>query len=251
MQLVPTSGSVSTSLWDTADPAALQAWLESAVAVDVTHTIHEVQEEFAVGLGDVQRARGVEAVAAAGRDVADRTGRAVHDVDARLRLTEKAKGAAEAVRESAVGKSTAAALTKAGSKVAETTTRVIESERVAAATEAVNEGFKRLGASFTRFVKQHQGGEQAPASSHEAVTVVCGWLGGGVENGLERRPWVDKIVSVKHACVPAHQISLFNKPLTHIPLFSRSPQPIGRPPVTEAPKQATFSLSEDTERSGP
>lgn len=172
LQLIPTSGSVSTSLWDTSDAAALLAWLESAVAVDVTHSVHEVQEEFAVGLGDVQRARGAEAVAAAGRDVADRTGRAVVDLDSRLKISEKAGRAAEVVKESAVGRSTAAALSKAGTNIRETTNRVMESEQMAAAGDAVSQGFKRLGASFQRFVQQHQGGNNNPAPTYEAMTVV-------------------------------------------------------------------------------
>ncbi|KFM23121.1 hypothetical protein F751_3312 [Auxenochlorella protothecoides] len=160
-QLIPTSGSTSTSLWDTPDPAALLAWLEGAVAVDVAHSVHEVQEEFALGLGDVARARGADVVAAAGRDVADTTGRAVLDLDARLHLSEKAGRAADAVRDSAVTKSTVAALNKAGTRVADVTTRVLESDRVAAATDAMGAGFKKLGASFTRFVRP---GEPAAAA---------------------------------------------------------------------------------------
>lgn len=172
-QLIPTSGSTSTSLWDTPDPAALLAWLEGAVAVDVAHSVHEVQEEFALGLGDVARARGADVVAAAGRDVADKTGRAVLDLDARLHLSEKAGRAADAVRDSAVTKSTVAALNKAGTRVADVTTRVLESDRVAAATDAMGAGFKKLGASFTRFVRPGEPAAAAGAGG-DAVSMRCG-----------------------------------------------------------------------------
>lgn len=95
MQLVPSSGATSTSLWDVSDAEVLKSWLDEvrraptlrtnrptpgrrslvappltfssgthvqvqAINVDVEHTVYEVQEEFSIGLGEVVRARAAE-----------------------------------------------------------------------------------------------------------------------------------------------------------------------------------------------
>ncbi|KDD74515.1 hypothetical protein H632_c1262p1 [Helicosporidium sp. ATCC 50920] len=131
--LIPTSGSTSVSLWDAPDADALLAWLSDIPCEDVSHTVHPVQEEFALGMGDVTRARATERVSEKVSDVADATGRAVHDLDAKLKLSERAHSAVDAVRDSQVGRSTAAALTKAGASVRTATTRVLENEKVRSA----------------------------------------------------------------------------------------------------------------------
>jgi hypothetical protein len=80
-------------LWDVTDATALQQWLDEvrrdalrhrrataaagthgghhhipslvqAINVDVTHTVYEVQEEFAIGLGEVVRTRAAEKASA-------------------------------------------------------------------------------------------------------------------------------------------------------------------------------------------
>ena len=119
----PTSGTVSTSVWDVQLPqhdpdmdadeideqavATLISWLsENLNTGDVTHEAYVVQEAFAHGLGDIQRSR------AADRAMTSTT-KAVKDVDAKLRITERA----HSLKESEIVKDTGAALNKAGTSV--------------------------------------------------------------------------------------------------------------------------------------
>lgn len=148
-QLVPTSGAKSTSLWDVTDPEALLAWLNENIAVDCHHEIFEVQEDFGIGLGEVTRARAAERVTAAAGAAATATVHSVHDIDTKLRISERASHAAATVRESAVVQGTAAALTKVGSSVKTGTTKVLEQPAVQGAAEAVGSGFRKLGASLS------------------------------------------------------------------------------------------------------
>jgi hypothetical protein len=59
------------------DPAELQEWLDEAINVDVTHAVFPVQEEFAIGLSEVARARAADKVVLGTKDVAEKTGRAL------------------------------------------------------------------------------------------------------------------------------------------------------------------------------
>jgi hypothetical protein len=123
----PTSGSISTSVWDVEllekdasmdaeeldehAVALLLSWLSENLSTgDVTHECYVVQEAFAHGLGDIQRSRATD------RAVTSTT-KAVKDVDAKLRITERTTSAVDAVKESELVQSTGAALTKAGSTV--------------------------------------------------------------------------------------------------------------------------------------
>lgn len=154
--LVPTSGSISTSLWDVSDPALLLAWLQDNINVDCQHEVFEVQEDFGIGMGEVTRSRAADRVTSSTKDVAKVMGAAatatvhsVQDFDSKLRISERAGNAVEAVRDSSVMQSTTAALTKAGSSVRSATTKVFEQPAVANATEAVGSGFRKLGASLS------------------------------------------------------------------------------------------------------
>jgi hypothetical protein len=119
----PTSGSVSTSVWDVELPdkdasmdaeeldehavALLISWLsENLNTGDVTHEAYVVQEAFAHGLGDIQRSRATD------RAISSTT-KAVKDVDAKLRITERAT----TLKDSEIVRETGAALSKAGSTV--------------------------------------------------------------------------------------------------------------------------------------
>jgi len=119
-----------------------------------------VQEDFGVGLGEVHRARAAERVATGTMDVAERTAKAVssaasatvtsvQEFDTKMRISERAGHAVEAVKESAVVQSAGAALSKAGSSVKSATTRVLDQPAVANATEAVGTQFRKLGASLS------------------------------------------------------------------------------------------------------
>lgn len=155
-QLIPTSGSKSVSLWDVDDPEALLVWLAENINVDCAHEVFEVQEDFGTGLGEVTRARAADRVTSGTKDVGKAIGAAgaaavhsVQDIDNKLRISERATHAVEAVRDSAVVQGTAAALTKAGSSVKTATTKVLDQPAVASATEAVGTSFRKLGASLS------------------------------------------------------------------------------------------------------
>lgn len=47
---MPTSGEISTSLWDVLDPALFEEWLKESLGPDVIHTLHPVVEEVSVGI---------------------------------------------------------------------------------------------------------------------------------------------------------------------------------------------------------
>jgi len=128
----------------------------------------QVQEDFGIGLGEVQRARAAERVATGTKDVAERTGKAigaaasatvnsVQEFDQKMRISERAGNAVEAVRDSAVVQSTASALGKAGSSVKSATTKVLEQPAVANATDAMGTGIRKLGASLTMFTSKITG----------------------------------------------------------------------------------------------
>ena len=152
-QLVPTSGSRSTSLWDVPDPDALLAWLSENIGVDCTHEIYEVQEDFGLGLGEITRARAAERVASGTKDayhaVASGTKDAYLEFDNKMRISERAGHAMEAVRESTVVQGTALALSRGASSVKQATQQVMAQPAVASASEAVGSGFKKLGQGLT------------------------------------------------------------------------------------------------------
>ena len=119
----PTSGSMSCSVWDVElserDPsmdaeemdeqavALLISWLSEHLNTgDVTHEAYVVQEAFAYGLGDIQRSRAAERAMSS-------TTKAVKDVDAKLRITERAT----TIKESEFVQETGAVLSKAGTTV--------------------------------------------------------------------------------------------------------------------------------------
>ena len=87
--------------------AMLISWLsENLNTGDMTHEAYVVQEAFAHGLGDIQRSRAAERAMSS-------TTKAVKDVDAKLRITERAN----TLKDSEIVKETGAALTKAGNTV--------------------------------------------------------------------------------------------------------------------------------------
>ena len=147
--LIPTSGAKSSSLWDVTDPEVLLTWLKDNINVDCEHEVFEVQEDFGIGMGEIARSRAADRAMGAMGAAATATVNSVQDIDSKLRISERAGHAVEAVRDSAVVQNTSAALTKAGSSVKAATTKVFEQPAVANATEAVGSGFRKLGASLS------------------------------------------------------------------------------------------------------
>eukprot|EP00199_Chlamydomonas_sp_CCMP681_P002669 CAMPEP_0119104920 /NCGR_PEP_ID=MMETSP1180-20130426/3004_1 /TAXON_ID=3052 ORGANISM="Chlamydomonas cf sp, Strain CCMP681" /NCGR_SAMPLE_ID=MMETSP1180 /ASSEMBLY_ACC=CAM_ASM_000741 /LENGTH=342 /DNA_ID=CAMNT_0007089803 /DNA_START=12 /DNA_END=1040 /DNA_ORIENTATION=- len=71
--VLPTSGTVSVSVWDAPSTERLLEWLHANLAFDESHEVYEVQEEFSVGLAfELARARAAEKVAAGSRSAMDR-----------------------------------------------------------------------------------------------------------------------------------------------------------------------------------
>ncbi|KAL4860243.1 hypothetical protein ACK3TF_000428 [Chlorella vulgaris] len=158
--LVPSSGATSTSLWDVSDAEVLKSWLDEAINVDVEHTVYEVQEEFSIGLGEV--------VTEGTKDVAQKTGRALGaaastvgqqaiELDHKLRISERATAASTAFKESAVGRNASAAFGRLGTAMGAGTKKVMENEKVNAATGAVGTSFKKLGASISSLTGGRRG----------------------------------------------------------------------------------------------
>ncbi|GAB4815689.1 hypothetical protein N2152v2_002735 [Parachlorella kessleri] len=160
-KVVPTSGSRSTSLWDVDEPEALLQWLNDNVNVEVTHEVFEVQEEFAIGvMGEVNRARTAEKVAAGARDLGERTASTVGkaasavshqatELDHKLKISERTAATVETIKESAVARNTVAFFNRVGSGVKSATNKVVESERVSGTSSRIAASFKRLSGSFS------------------------------------------------------------------------------------------------------
>lgn len=161
-QLVPSSGKRSVSLWDCQDSEALLTWLKESVT-NCEHEIFEVQEDFAVGMGEISRQRATDKVTAGTRDVAKAVGGTVHDIDSRYKISDRANHAVDAVKESAVVQSTAAAFGRGMSSVKNASKKLSEQPAVAHATEAVGSSFKKLGATFSSLTGRNSG-TNAPES---------------------------------------------------------------------------------------
>ena len=151
-QVTPTSGKVSTSLWDAPDAAALQAWLSSNIDADCTHEVCVVQEDFALGLAaEVGRARAADA--AAGVAGAARTKVAALADDLRRR-----EGTGTAI----------AAAAKAGAVLKGATTAAaaaaMENDTVAAAAGAAGRGWRALRASAGRLAADVRGNRAGAAA---------------------------------------------------------------------------------------
>lgn len=160
----PTSGEISVSVWDysgkgnenmdgeeVAEQATvlLLSWLTEHLNSDCTHEVYSIQEAFALGLGEVNRARTAEKIASGTAQVADKTAKAVKDLDSKMHISEKTGNAVGAVKDSQVYQQAGAALTRAGSTVKSGYNKVIEQPVVANAAESVGTGFKRLTSFFT------------------------------------------------------------------------------------------------------
>lgn len=77
--VLPTSSTVSVSLWDAPSPEVLLTWLNENLQYDATHDVHEVQEEFIWGLSfELARVRAADKVAAGSRSTLDRISATAH-----------------------------------------------------------------------------------------------------------------------------------------------------------------------------
>lgn len=116
------------------------------------------------------------------------TVQSVQDFDQKMRITERAGNAVDAVKDSAAMQTTAAALSKAGTSVKAATTKVFEQPAVANATEAMGSGFRKLGASFTSFTKSVVPSSRRDSVGEPAQAPVELNSGGNVVNeGVPRR----------------------------------------------------------------
>lgn len=151
--LMPSSGARSASLWDVDSATALQAWLDESADADCTHEVVEVQEDFALGIGEtLVRARTGEKVAASAARAAAATTGAAKELDARYKVSAGARAAAGAVK--GIG------------------AKALEDERVAAAASAVGTGFskgwrwaKGAAATATGKISQQVGGGSGGSGS--------------------------------------------------------------------------------------
>lgn len=146
--MVPSSGSRSVSLWDVDEMSVLLAWLEiNIVAPGTTHEVFEVQEEFALGLGEVTRTRAAERALIGAKEGMHAINNAAQEVDTKLRISERASATATAVKESTAMRSTAAALSRAGTSMK----KAVESEPVQNGVKKVSEMGAKLGEGFRSF----------------------------------------------------------------------------------------------------
>lgn len=123
----------------------------------------QVPEEFALGLGEIHRARAAEKAYEGTKQIASATVHSVQDFDSKMKISERTGNTFAAVRDSAVVQQTGAALTRAGSQVRAATAKVMEQPTVASAAESVGTGFRRLGESLSSMVgRKATGGNQNP-----------------------------------------------------------------------------------------
>ncbi len=123
----------------------------------------QIQEAFALGLGEIQRARATDKVASGTAQVADKTAKAMHDLDSKMRISERTGNAVGAVKESAVMQQTGAALTKAGESVRNATRKVMEQPAVSSAADSVSAGFRKLTAGFSSMTGRHTASDSTDA----------------------------------------------------------------------------------------
>lgn len=162
--IFPTSGEISVSVWDysgkgnatmdgeeVAEQATvlLLSWLTEQVNTDCTHEVYAIQEAFALGLGEVTRGRTTDRIASGTAQVADKTAKAVKDLDTKMHISERTGHAVGAVKDSQMMQQAGAVLTRAGTTVKSGYTKVVEQPVVANAAESVGAGFKRLTSFFT------------------------------------------------------------------------------------------------------
>jgi hypothetical protein len=123
----------------------------------------QIQEAFALGLGEIQRARATDKVASGTAQVADKTAKAMHDLDSKMRISERTGNAVGAVKESAVMQQTGAALTKAGESVRNATRKVMEQPAVSSAADSVSAGIRKLTAGFSSMTGRHTASDSTDA----------------------------------------------------------------------------------------
>ena len=143
----------------------------------IHHSILQVQEEFALGLGEIHRARAAEKVTSrttkAVGAAANATMNSVHEFDSKMKISERANQAVGAMKESSVMQQTGIALTKAGSTVRQATAKVMEQPAVASAAETVNSGFRKLTASLSSMTgRAHTMGQQQNYDGGATVNLV-------------------------------------------------------------------------------
>jgi hypothetical protein len=125
--------------------SALLAWLEiNIVAPGTTHEVFEVQEDFALGLGEVTRSRAAERALTGAKEGMHAINNAAQEVDTKLRISERASATATAVKESTAMRNTAAALSRAGTSMK----KAVESEPVQSGVKKVSEMGAKLGEGF-------------------------------------------------------------------------------------------------------
>lgn len=149
--MLPTSGTVNCSLWDTSSADDLLAWLQENLDIECTHEVFEVLEDFALGLPrDLARMRAAEAMSQGTRDMGSKAREAtvaaaaavsaqVQELDSRLHVSEQATHITKAAMENA-----AAALAKVQLFARNASQRAMENERVAATVTTLDTSWRRL-----------------------------------------------------------------------------------------------------------
>lgn len=146
----------------------LTTWLELNIAAPgTTHTCYEVQEDFALGLGEVMRARAAERALLGAKEGVKAVSNGAADVDSKLKISERAHATVEAVSNSAAMKSASAAFSKAGSSVKVATLKITENEKVQTSFKKIGETgtktFESLKSGFSNFVTRKNSGHEMPA----------------------------------------------------------------------------------------
>ena len=163
--LIPTSGTVSVSLWDANDIETLQAWLDEALSEYCVTACYEAVEEFSQGLAvELARLRVSENVsaktgaaaatvgekaqialnvtAAKAKEAGQKIGQRFDQVDQRLKIKEKTTHTLSKAKETTaqVGTSTKTALGKVGQAAIQTKDRAMQNKVVASSVQQIGSG---------------------------------------------------------------------------------------------------------------
>ncbi|QDZ23909.1 hypothetical protein HOP50_11g64470 [Chloropicon primus] len=158
--LVPTSGTVSVSLWDASDVETLKVWLDETLSEYCSTECFEVVEEFAQGISvELARQRTAQSVsqktgaaaasvgekaqealsatAAKAKEAGQKVGQKFDEIDQKLKIKEKTTKVG-----STVGTTTRNVVGKAGNLALQTKDRAMQNKVVASSVMQIGSGVK-------------------------------------------------------------------------------------------------------------